>query len=238
MRPDGRAANALRPISIERGYTKFAPGSVRVGFGDTVVLCTVHIEPGQPKWMCAPGRGWITSEYSMLPGSTPDRTKRERGNPRGRTSEIERLIGRSLRAIAKLDRLGERTFLVDCDVLQADGGTRTAAITGAYVALHDACATLKEDGAFTAWPLVQQVAAVSVGIVDGEPVLDLNYAEDSTAHVDMNVVMSSDGGIVEVQGTAEHEPFARTMLNRMLDLAETGLNDLFAMQRAALETEP
>lgn len=235
VRPDARARADLRPISLERGYTRFAPGSVRASFGDTVVLCTVHVQEKQPDWRRDSPLGWVTAEYSMLPGSTPDRTPRERGTPKGRTAEIQRLIGRSLRAVVDMKHLGRRTLLVDCDVLQADGGTRTAAITGAYVALYDACRALKEEGRIERWPIHQAVAAASVGIVTGVPCLDLSYTEDVSAEVDLNVVMTEDGRFVEVQGTAEHHPFDRAALDAMLDLAGDGIRTLITLQRAALE---
>lgn len=236
-RADGRAPTALRPVTLERSYTRFAPGSVRVSFGDTVVLCTVHAEERQPEWRRDNGLGWVTAEYSMLPGSTPERTARERDRVKGRTAEIQRLIGRSLRAVVDMKRLGPRTLHVDCDVLQADGGTRTAAVTGAYVALYDACLHLRERELIDKWPITQAVAAVSVGIVKGEACLDLNYVEDVAADVDMNVVMTEDGRFVEVQGTAEHAPFDRAALDRMLERAEDGIRTLMAQQRAALDLD-
>lgn len=233
-RPDGRTPSALRPVTIERGHTRFAPGSVRVAFGDTVVLCTVQIDPNPPDWMRESNRGWVTAEYSMLPGSTSTRTPRERDGIKGRTAEIQRLIGRSLRAVVRLDQLGRRTLQVDCDVLQADGGTRTAAVTGAYVALYDACLHLKKKNLVERWPIRQAVAAVSVGMIDGIPCLDMNYAEDVAADVDANVVMTEDGRFVEVQGTAEGQPFGREDMDALLDLASGGIRQLLEAQRAAL----
>ncbi len=236
-RADGRAPNALRAVTLERHYTRFAPGSVRASFGDTMVLCTVHAEDRVPEWRRDAALGWVTAEYSMLPGSTPHRTARERDRIKGRTAEIQRLIGRSLRAVVDMKRLGPRTLLVDCDVLQADGGTRTAAVTGAYVALYDACQALRDRGDLEAWPIQQSVAAVSVGIVGGQACLDLDYKEDVTADVDLNVVMTEDGRFVEVQGTAEHKPFDRAGLACMLDRAEEGIRTLMAHQRASLGLE-
>ena len=233
-RADGRAPTALRPVTLERHYTRFAPGSVRATFGETMVLCTVHVEERQPDWRRDSPLGWVTAEYSMLPGATPDRTARERDRIKGRTAEIQRLIGRSLRAVVDMERLGPRTLHVDCDVLQADGGTRTAAVTGAYVALHDACAALRERGLVEGSPIRQGVAAVSVGIVDGVACVDLNYVEDVAADVDMNVVMTADGRFVEVQGTAERAPYDRAALDAMLDGAAGGIETLLQAQRSAL----
>ncbi|HKY17065.1 MAG TPA: ribonuclease PH, partial [Microthrixaceae bacterium] len=212
MRTDGRAADEMRPITIERDYTEFADGSVMVNFGRTKVLCTAMVDPDVPRWMKGSGKGWVTAEYSMLPGSSPDRVGRERRGPKGRTHEIERLIGRALRSVTDMVALGERQVLIDCDVLQADGGTRTASISGAWVALHDALSRQVRAGLLPMHPVVDHLAAVSVGIIEGECRLDLPYEEDSRAEVDMNVVMRGDGRLVEVQGTAEQEAFRRDEL--------------------------
>ena len=227
MRPDGRQPDALRPVSFERDYTDAALGSTLVRFGRTTVLCTASVDEDVPRWMRGRGKGWVTAEYSMLPGASSERIRREvkDGKPSGRTQEIQRLIGRSLRAVCDMKALGERSVTVDCDVLQADGGTRTASICGAWVALHDACTRLRGTGAITTDPLTTTCAAISVGIVGGTPLLDLPYVEDSTAEVDMNVVMAGDR-LVEVQGTAEGEPFDRAALNALLDLAEKGIAEL------------
>ena len=236
-RPSGRAAEQLRPIRITRNYTKHAEGSVLVEFGDTKVICTVSVESGVPRFLKGQGQGWLTAEYGMLPRATGERTQREasRGKQGGRTLEIQRLIGRSLRAALDMGKLGENTLYVDCDVIQADGGTRTASITGAMVALVDALNVLKKRGGLKGGsPLKQMVAAVSVGIYQGEPVLDLDYPEDSAAETDLNVVMTDAGGFIEVQGTAEGAPFQPEELNAMLALARDGLNELFTLQRAAL----
>ncbi|HLF98967.1 MAG TPA: ribonuclease PH [Acidimicrobiia bacterium] len=240
MRADGREPNELRPVTFHRDFTEFALGSVLVSMGRTQVLCTASVEDDVPRWLRGKGRGWVTAEYSMLPGSTPERVPREveRGRPSGRTQEIQRLIGRSLRAVTSLDTMGEVLITLDCDVLQADGGTRTASICGAYVALHDACTRLLHQGVLTAHPLTQACAAVSVGIVDALPMLDLPYHEDSRAEVDMNVVMTSEGQFIEVQGTAEGQPFTRSELDEMLALAAGGLTELFAKQADALATPP
>jgi len=236
MRPSGRQPGELRPISITRGYTRHAEGSVLVAFGDTRVLCTASVEEGVPGFLRGQGRGWVTAEYGMLPRSTHTRTQREaaKGRQSGRTMEIQRLIGRSLRAIIDLRALGERQVLIDCDVIQADGGTRCASITGASVALHDAVTGLVRSGLLTVSPLQDHVAAVSVGIVEGVPVLDLDYAEDSACETDMNVVMTGAGGIVEVQGTAEAAPFSRAELDHLLELAEDGIRRIVVAQKAAL----
>jgi ribonuclease PH len=236
-RPSGRAADQLREISIERHYTCHAEGSVLVSFGATRVLCTASVEEGVPRFLRGSGSGWITAEYGMLPRSTGTRMGREaaRGKQGGRTLEIQRLIGRSLRAAVDLKRLGEYTITVDCDVLQADGGTRTASITGGFVALVDAITTLQRSKRIAADPLLHFVASVSVGVCGGEAVLDLDYAEDSTADTDLNVVMTEGGDFIEVQGTAEAAPFARGELERMLDLADTGIADLIRHQREALK---
>jgi ribonuclease PH len=235
-RPSQRANNQLRVVEIIRHYTKHAEGSVLVKFGDTHVLCTASVEEKVPPFLKGKGQGWVTAEYGMLPRSTGSRMDREaaKGKQNGRTQEIQRLIGRSLRAIIDLEKLGERSIQIDCDVIQADGGTRTASITGAYVALHDAVSTLLKSGKITKNPLKQAVAAISVGVYKGAPVLDLDYIEDSDCDTDMNVVMTADGGFVEIQGTAEGEPFAREAMNDMLDLAASGVADLLKKQQAAL----
>ncbi len=236
MRPSGRTPDKLRSVSFERHFTRHAEGSVLVSFGDTRVLCTATIENGVPHFLRNSGQGWITAEYGMLPRATHTRSPREaaKGKQSGRTQEIQRLIGRSLRAIVDMKALGERTITLDCDVLQADGGTRTAAITGSYVALADAVATLMKRRDLAQSPLHGQVAAVSVGIVGGTPVLDLDYAEDSEAETDMNVVMNGGGAFVEVQGTAEGHAFRRHELDELLNLAATGIGELIALQRQAL----
>ena len=235
-RPSGRAANQLRPVRITRHYTKHAEGSVLVEFGDTKVICTASVENGVPRFLKGQGQGWLTAEYGMLPRATDQRTQREasRGKQGGRTLEIQRLIGRSLRAAVDLRKLGENTIYIDCDVIQADGGTRTASITGATVALADALKHLKATGALKGDAMKQLVAAVSVGIYQGEPVLDLDYLEDSSAETDLNVVMTEAGGFIEIQGTAEGEPFAPDQLNAMLTLANKGLTQLFDAQRMVL----
>ena len=238
-RPSGRAADQLRPIRITRRYTKHAEGSVLVEFGDTQVICTVSVESGVPRFLKGKGQGWLTAEYGMLPRATGERTQREasRGKQGGRTLEIQRLIGRSLRAVTDLTAMGEMQIKLDCDVLQADGGTRTASITGAMVALVDALAVMKKRGALKGEPLKQMIAAVSVGMYQGEAVLDLDYPEDSAAETDLNVVMTSQGGFIEVQGTAEGEPFQPEQLNAMLLLARQGLQQLFEAQQAALHND-
>ena len=238
MRPDGRNNDELRPINFQRGFTEQTPGSVLVSFGRTKVLCTVSIDDDVPRWMRGKGEGWVTAEYSMLPGSSHERVNREakKGKQKGRTLEIERLIGRSLRAICDMKLLGEREVTVDCDVLQADGGTRTASICGGFVALHDACTSLMERGLIEVHPLTDFCAAISVGIVDGIPKLDLPYVEDSTASVDMNVVMTGSGRFVEVQGTAEGDPFDRSELDALTILAEKGISEIIAMQKEILGT--
>lgn len=235
MRPDNRSVDELRPVSFERGYTKFAEGSVLCAFGDTKVLCTASVQEQVPPFLRDTGKGWVTAEYAMLPGSSPERVPRNHIS-RGRAQEISRLIGRSLRAVTNLDAMGERQVTIDCDVLQADGGTRTAAITGAYLALCDACAKLVDEGHLESSPLIGQCAAISVGVVDGEARLDLMYAEDSVADVDMNVVMAATGDFIEVQGSAEGEPFPRGLMDRMLDLAEKGNRELIQLQQKALES--
>ena len=240
MRADGRAPDQLRPVEFVRDFTRMAAGSCLVSFGETQVLCTASIDEDVPRWMRHRGTGWVTAEYSMLPGSSPERIRREvkDGKPSGRTQEIQRLIGRALRTVCDMKVLGERQVLVDCDVLQADGGTRTASICGAYVALHDALTRLVQQGAIGAHPLAQRCAAVSVGVVDGTPVLDLPYVEDSRAQVDMNVVMTSEGRFVEVQGTAEGQAFTRGELDAMLGLAEKGITELLGLQADLLATPP
>jgi ribonuclease PH len=240
LRADGRALDELRPVTFQRDFTVFAPGSVLVSMGHTKVLCTASVEERVPPWMRGSGKGWVTAEYSMLPGSTAERATREaaKGKQSGRTQEIQRLIGRSLRAVCDLVALGELQVTVDCDVLQADGGTRTASICGAYLALHDAFTRFVATGRLRAHPLADAVAAVSVGIVEGVPMLDLPYAEDSRAEVDMNVVMTDSGRYVEVQGTAEGLPFSRSELDELLALAESGIGRLLAMQDAVLSEPP
>ncbi|MBN8480314.1 MAG: ribonuclease PH [Xanthomonadales bacterium] len=235
-RPSGRAPDQLRAVSFIRRYTRHAEGSVLVSFGDTRVLCTASVEDKVPPFLRGKGEGWLTAEYGMLPRATRERTQREaaRGGQGGRTMEIQRLIGRSLRACVDRGALGERTITFDCDVLQADGGTRTAAITGAYVALVDAIAPLKAKGAFKRDPIVGAIAAVSVGMWEGVPVLDLDYAEDSTCDTDMNVVMNDGGGFIELQGTAEGHAFRRDELDALLALAGKGIAELCELQRAAL----
>src|SRR5436189_3960696 len=234
VRPDGRAADALRPVTISRGWQRWAEGSALIEFGTTRVLCAASVTDGVPRWRKGSGLGWVTAEYAMLPSATNTRSDREsvKGRIGGRTHEISRLVGRSLRAVIDYKALGENTIVLDCDVLQADGGTRTAAITGAYVALADAVSHLRGAGALTGEPLTGSVAAVSVGIVDGTPRLDLPYEEDVRAETDMNVVMTGDGRFVEVQGTAEGEPFDRTLLDDLLGLATKGCADLTAIQQA------
>jgi ribonuclease PH len=235
-RPSKRSNNELRAIEIIRNYTKHAEGAVLVKFGDTHVLCTASVDEKIPSFLKGKNQGWVTAEYGMLPRSTGSRMDREaaRGKQSGRTQEIQRLIGRSLRAIIDLGKLGERSIQIDCDVIQADGGTRTAAITGAYVALYDAVTHLQKQGLITKSPLRDFVAAISVGIYRGEPVLDLDYLEDSDCDTDMNVVMTGSGGFVEIQGTAEGDPFARNDMDKMLDLASKGIGELIAKQKAAL----
>ncbi|MDP1605117.1 MAG: ribonuclease PH [Rhodocyclaceae bacterium] len=236
-RTDGRTPNLLRPLTITRHYTCHAEGSVLVEFGHTKVLCTASVEERVPPFLKGKGRGWVTAEYGMLPRSTHTRTDREaaKGKQSGRTQEIQRLIGRSLRAVTDLAALGERQITLDCDVLQADGGTRCAAITGACVALHDALAGLVAAGKLAAHPMKDCVAAVSVGIVGGTPVLDLDYSEDSSCDTDMNVVMTGTGGMIELQGTAEGAPFTRAELDLLLALAEKGIGEIITAQKLALE---
>jgi ribonuclease PH len=232
----GRSADALRPVTLERGIAPYAEGSCLVAFGETRVLCTASVEDGVPSWRRGRGEGWLTAEYAMLPRATKTRTSRERGQVGGRTQEIQRLIGRSMRAMLDDFLWGEFTVKIDCDVLQADGGTRTAAITGASVAVFDAFAWMVERGKLKRSPVKRRVAGVSVGVVRGEPRLDLEYIEDVVADVDMNVVMSSEGRFVEVQGTGEHGTFDRGELDRLLDLAVSGLSELDSRQRSALGT--
>ncbi|MFY7866019.1 ribonuclease PH [Roseateles sp.] len=235
-RADGRGADALRLVTITRHYTRHAEGSVLIEFGGTKVLCTASVEEKVPPHKRGSGEGWVTAEYGMLPRATHTRSDREaaRGKQSGRTQEIQRLIGRSLRCVFDLKRLGERTIALDCDVIQADGGTRTAAITGAFVAAHDAVTWLLAHGKISESPIVNAVAAISVGIVDGQPLLDLEYTEDSACDTDMNVVMTAGGGFVELQGTAEGQAFSRKEMNALLDLAEKGIGELLAAQKTAL----
>ncbi len=239
-RADGRAPRELRPVELLRDYTVFAAGSVLIRMGRTHVLCTASVAEEVPRWMRNTGRGWVTAEYSMLPGASPERIDREaaRGKQSGRTQEIQRLIGRSLRAVTDLEAMGEVQITLDCDVLQADGGTRTASICGAYVALHDACTRLMNIGRLRTHPLREACAAVSVGVVAGVPMLDLAYSEDSRAEVDMNVVMTASGQFVEVQGTAEGAPYSRAELDELLGLAEHGIGSLLQAQAAALADPP
>ncbi|MFZ4718538.1 MAG: ribonuclease PH [Ilumatobacteraceae bacterium] len=243
-RPDGRAHDQLRPITFERDYTEMAAGSVLVTFGKTRVLCTASIDEDVPRWMRNSGKGWVTAEYSMLPGASPERIDREaaKGKQSGRTVEIQRLIGRSLRAACDMRLLGERQVIVDCDVLQADGGTRTASICGGYLALHDALTRLVQNKAIKQHPLTSFCAAISVGIHNGTPVLDLPYAEDSTAEVDMNVVALGQPGeeprYVEVQGTAEGQAFSRSELDSLLGLATAGISEIIALQAEMVATAP
>jgi ribonuclease PH len=240
MRNDGRAPDELRPITIEPGFVRTATGSALIAAGGTRVICTASAVDSVPRWMTGQGRGWVTAEYGMLPASTGERKQRDvsRGRADGRTVEIQRLIGRSLRGVVDFEKLGERTVYLDCDVLEADGGTRCAAITGAYVALHLALARMIEEGKLESIPLTQSVAAVSCGVVDGQPLLDLDYSEDSTAEVDMNVVMTGDGGLVEVQATAERTPLTRASLDELLALAASGIEQLRSAQEQAAGALP
>jgi ribonuclease PH len=225
----------MRPVTITRGFHKYAEGSCLIEVGETRVACAASVEERVPPFLKGAGQGWVTAEYSMLPRATRQRTSREQGKPpSGRTVEIQRLIGRSLRSVVSLAHLGERTIWIDCDVLQADGGTRTASITGAYVALVECLARLRDNKQMSKWPLLDQLAAVSVGIAGGQICLDLNYDEDSTAAVDMNIVMTGDGRLVEVQGTAEGEPFSRKQMDLLMDTATAGVHQLFQLQREAL----
>jgi ribonuclease PH len=236
MRHDGRRPDQLRPVEIERAYLRHPAGSALIRWGNTHVICAASIDESVPRWLRGKKQGWLTAEYSLLPSSTNTRTEREvtRGRVSGRTSEIQRLIGRSLRAVVDLEALGERTILIDCDVINADGGTRTAAITGAYVALHQAIGTLLERGLLLRSPLKGALTAVSVGVVDGVPVVDLDYREDFAASVDMCVVMTDSGRFIEVQGTAEGPPFSRAELDALIALAEGGVRDLLAVQQRAI----
>ena len=238
MRTDNRRADQMRPVEIETGYLKTAEGSALITVGNTRVLCAASIEDGVPQFLRGTGKGWVTAEYAMLPRATQKRTPREvsKGKPSGRTHEIQRLIGRSLRAAVDLDLLGERSILVDCDVIQADGGTRTASITGAYVALATAIGQLMKFGALKKSPLIDLVAATSAGIVGGEPMVDLDYEEDSQADVDMNLVMTGSGKFVEVQATAEHHPFDDSQLGRLIELARHGIRELMEIQKRVIPT--
>lgn len=233
-RSEGRNAGTLRTLTMETGVAPYAEGSCLISAGSTRVLCTASVEQGVPRWRESSGEGWVTAEYAMLPRATHTRTRRERGRVGGRTQEIQRLIGRSLRSVVDMKALGPRSILIDCDVLQADGGTRTASITGAAVALAQATRELLRDGLIERDPLREWVAAVSVGIVDGQPRLDLDYVEDSSAQVDMNIVATESQGLVEVQGTAEGHPFSRSELDELIDLALSGIDQLVAAQRAAM----
>ena len=235
----GRAPDELRPVTFTRDFTEFAAGSVLAVMGRTKVLCTASVDEQVPRWLKGTGRGWVTGEYSMLPGSSPERVDREaaRGRQSGRTQEIQRLIGRSLRAVTDLEAMPDVQIILDCDVLQADGGTRTAAISGAYIALHDACERLIQRGVLKANPIKEACAAVSVGVVDGTALLDLEYSEDAHAETDMNVVMTASGNFVEVQGTAEGAAFSRSELDSLLDLARIGIERILGMQ-AAIVAEP
>ncbi len=240
IRPSRRRPDELRPVSIERQFTRHAEGSVLIAFGDTRVICTASVEEGVPGFLKGRGQGWVTAEYGMLPRSTHTRTGREaaRGKQSGRTQEIQRLIGRSLRAVTDLEKLGERTVQIDCDVIQADGGTRTAGITGAFVALHDAVGTLVRRELISASPIRDFVAAVSVGLYEGTALLDIDYAEDSGCDTDMNVVMTGSGGFVEIQGTAEGEPFTAAQMDALVALAKRGIEELVLKQKAALGASP
>ncbi|MFG3816674.1 ribonuclease PH [Limnothrix redekei] len=234
QRPDGRSPDQLRPVRFQRNFTKYSAGSVLACCGDTQVICTVSVQSGVPRWLADSGQGWLTAEYRMMPGATPDRQSRETFKLSGRTQEIQRLIGRSLRAAVDLRGLGERTLAIDADVLQADAGTRTTAITGCYVALVDALQSLVAAGELATLPILSPVAAVSVGLIEGSAYLDLNYPEDVAADVDFNVVMNGEGNLIEVQGTAESGSYSRSQLNALLDLAEKGIGELMAAQAAAL----
>jgi ribonuclease PH len=235
-RVDGRDPDNLRPVTMMLGFMPYSEGSCLMEMGDTKVICTATVDDSVPRWMMGKGRGWVSAEYSMLPRSSPQRIQREvnKGRPSGRTQEIQRLIGRSLRAVTDMAALGERTIWLDCDVLSADGGTRTASITGSFIALAQACDWMRSKDMISSWPLTDSVSAISVGIIDGVVCLDLNYSEDSTAQVDMNVVMTGSGQLVEVQGTAEHGAFDRSQLDAMLDLATKGIGELTAQQEMAL----
>ncbi|MDA0710724.1 MAG: ribonuclease PH [bacterium] len=234
QRMDGRQPNELRPLSIERGFMKHAEGSALIRMGDTHVICTASVEERVPPFLVGKQQGWVTSEYAMLPRATHTRSQRETQGPKGRTQEIQRLIGRALRAVVDLKKLGERTLWIDCDVLQADGGTRTASISGAYVAVADAIAKLKRDGKISSDPLRESIAAISVGILANTPILDLCYAEDSSAEVDMNIVMTGGGSFVEVQGTAEGQPFNFEQMQQMIALGQKGISEITAYQKCTL----
>jgi ribonuclease PH len=238
MRPSKRALDELRSVSIERHVARYAEGSCLIKFGETHVLCTASLEERGPPWLRGTGKGWVSAEYAMLPRATLERTRREvtAGKPSGRTQEIQRLIGRSLRAVVDLPALGERQITLDCDVLQADGGTRTASITGAWIALHDCCSWMLARKMISKMPIKDQVAAISCGIYNGTPVLDLDYAEDSKAETDANFVLTGSGGIIEIQGTAEGAPFSQAQLLEMMALAQSGINTLIGLQKAALAT--
>ena len=233
-RPDGRRANQLRKVTVIKNYLKHAEGSCLISFGETRVVCSASVENSVPPFLKGKGQGWVTAEYGMLPRSCTQRINREKGGASGRTHEIQRLIGRSLRSVVDMAKLGERTIKIDCDVIQGDGGTRTASITGGFIALALALKKIQKEKLLNAWPLVEQIAAVSVGIFNGTPVLDLNYAEDSKAEVDMNIVMVSSGLLVEVQGTAEGKPFSRAQMDKMTTLAAKGIKELFLVQKAAV----
>ncbi len=238
MRPDNRQPDELRPVSFQRDFTTMADGVVLATFGETKVLCTASVDEDVPRWMRGSGKGWVTAEYSMLPGSTPERVRRETKGTKGRTQEIQRLIGRSLRAVCDMEKLGERQVIVDCDVLQADGGTRTASICGGYLALHDALTRRVQLDLIAEHPLVEACAAISVGIIDGEPRLDLPYVEDSVAETDMNVVMTEGGAFIEVQGTAEGAAFSRDELDALLGLADKGIQEIIDLQKALVADSP
>jgi ribonuclease PH len=240
VRSFDRTPDQLRPLSFQRDFTQFAAGSVLVSFGRTQVLVTASVDDDVPRWMKGSGKGWVTAEYSMLPGSSPERVDREaaKGKQSGRTQEIQRLIGRAIRSVTDMRLLGERQIILDCDVLQADGGTRTASICGAYVALHDACTRLMQEGSLSTMPLTTECAAISVGVVKGLPLLDLDYSEDSTAEVDMNIVMTGAGEFTELQGTAEGRTFGRAALNDLLALGESGIATIIEAQRALLAIPP
>lgn len=237
MRIDGRQPDQLRPFTLERNYAKFAEGSCLIKIGDTHMLVTATVEDRVPPFMKGKGSGWVTAEYSMLPRSGRQRNQRDLMKPNGRSMEIQRLIGRAMRTVFDLEALGERTITLDCDAIRADGGTRCAAITAAYVAAYDACAWMQKTRMVRKMPLLEPVAAISVGVVKGTEVLDLNYDEDSTANTDMNIVMTASGKFVEIQGTAEHEPFGIDTLGKMLKLGQKGINELIAAQRAVLEID-
>ena len=237
-RPDDREPDELRPITFVRDFTSMADGSVLATFGKTTVLCTASVDDDLPRWMKGSGTGWVTAEYSMLPGSSPDRVRRETRGPKGRTQEIQRLIGRSLRAVCDMTKLGERQVVVDCDVLQADGGTRVASICGGYLALHDALSRRVLRGDLVDHPISEACAAVSVGIIHGQPRLDLPYSEDSIADTDMNVVMTESGGFIEIQGTAEQASFNRNELDLLLSLAESGIRQIIDLQNELTDKQP